>query len=153
MPIGEICNRTVAFATRRMSVPEMARLMRDYHVGDLVVVDVDGEKRVPVGIVTDRDLVLEVIAENIPIDSLVAEDIMSEPLVTVREDVGVIEAVRMMRARGVRRLPIVDSDDALLGIVTVDDLLELISEELAALSKAVQEEQSLEQRRRPHRSA
>lgn len=151
MPIGEICTRTVAFATRRMSVAEMAKVMREYHVGDLVVVDDADGKRVPVGIITDRDLVIEVLAEGIAPDTVVAEDIMSRPVVTVRDEAGLIEAMRIMRARGIRRLPVVDSEDALLGILTVDDLLELIAEEMGALSKAVQQEQRREKERRPAR--
>ena len=69
MPIGEFCNREVVFATRETSIPEAAQLMRQYHVGDLVVVDEVNGKRVPVGIVTDRDIVIEIIAQSLDINA------------------------------------------------------------------------------------
>ena len=69
MPIGEFCNREVVFATRGTSIPEAAQLMRQYHVGDLVVVDEVNGKRVPVGIVTDRDIVIEIIAQSLDINA------------------------------------------------------------------------------------
>ena len=148
MPIGEFCNREVVFATREMSLPEAAQLMREYHVGDLVVVDeVDG-KRVPVGIVTDRDMVIELIAKSLNLDEFSVGDIMAPQLVSVQEKEGVFETIRLMRAKGIRRIPVVNSEGGLAGIVSADDILELLAEEMTELAKVAPREQEREAKTR-----
>lgn len=94
----------------------------------------------PIGIVTDRDIVIEVIAEGVSPDDLVVEDLMSAPVATVGADCGVYEALQAMRCHGVRRLPVVGRSGDLLGIVTLDDLLELFAQELSSLAKVIQSE-------------
>lgn len=148
MPIGEICNREVVFAEKGTSVPEVARLMRQHHVGDLVVVQEQDGRRVPVGIVTDRDIVIELIAREVDFSGLTAGDIMGPRLVTAREKEGVFETIQLMRFNGVRRIPIVDEQGALAGIVSVDDLIELLAEEMTELAKVIYREQAQEARLR-----
>jgi len=148
MAIGEFCNREVVFATREMSLPEAAQLMREHHVGDLVVVDEVGGKRVPVGIVTDRDMVIEVIAQSMDIDEFSVGDIMGPQLVSVSEKEGVFETIRLMRAKGVRRIPVVNQDGGLAGIVSADDMLDLLAEEMAELAKVAPREQEREAKTR-----
>ena len=148
MPIGEFCNREVVFATRKTSLVEAAQLMRQYHVGDLVVMDLVGEKRVPVGIVTDRDIVIEVIAKSLPINDFMVGDIMSPQLISVQEEEGVVETIRLMRANGIRRVPVLTHEGGLAGIVSVDDLLDLLAEELSELAKVAPREQAREDRLR-----
>jgi len=144
MSIGEFCNREVVFATREMSLPEAAQLMREYHVGDLVVVDEVGGKRVPVGIVTDRDMVIEVIAQSLDLNEFRVGDIMGRRLVSVPEKEGVFETIRLMRAKGVRRIPVVNQEGELTGIVSADDMLDLLAEEITELSKVSLREQEQE---------
>lgn len=144
MAIGELCNREVVIAQRGTSVLEASRLMRQYHVGDLVVVDEKDGKRVPVGIVTDRDVVLEVVSMELDASVLTAGDIMGLELATIRENDGVFETIRYMRTKGVRRLPVVNSQGALIGIVTLDDLLELLAEEMNELSQLISRERQQE---------
>jgi CBS domain-containing protein len=148
MPIGEFCNREVVFATRKTSLVEAAQLMRQYHVGDLVVMDLAGEKRVPVGIVTDRDIVIEVIAKSLPISDFMVGDIMSPQLISVQEKEGVVETIRLMRTNGIRRVPVLTQEGGLAGIISVDDLLDLLAEELAELAKVAPREQAREDRLR-----
>jgi CBS domain-containing protein len=148
MTVGNICNRDVVFIHRGASVPEAARLMREYHVGDIVVVSEKSGKRVPVGIVTDRDIVLEVIAEGVNIHDVCVGDIMSGELVTARESDGVLETIKMMRARGVRRLPVINEDNELAGILTVDDLIDLFSEQIVDLARLFAREQKREKEKR-----
>lgn len=148
MSIGEICNREVVIAQRETTVLEASRLMRQYHVGDLVVVDETDGKRVPVGIVTDRDVVLEVVSMELDASVLTAGDIMGLELATVRESEGIFETIRYMRTKGVRRLPVVDAQGALIGIITLDDLLELLTEEMSELSKLVSKERMQESQTR-----
>lgn len=148
MPIGEICNREVVFATRKTSLAEAAQLMRQYHVGDLVVMDLVGEKRVPVGIVTDRDIVIEVIAKSLPVNNFMVGDIMSPQLISAQEKDGVVETIRLMRANGIRRVPVLNPEGGLAGIISVDDLLDLLAEELTELAKVAPRGQAREDRLR-----
>ncbi len=145
MAIGEICNREVVIVTREAPVSEAARLMRQYHVGDLVVVDELSGRRRPVGIVTDRDIVIEVVAMEVAPESLRVGDIMSAELATVRETEGVFETIRYMRDKGIRRLPVVDRDGWLQGIVTLDDLLILLAEEMGEMAQLIVREMRREQ--------
>ncbi|MBZ5636647.1 MAG: CBS domain-containing protein [Acidobacteriia bacterium] len=144
MPVGELCIRQVVVAPRNASVLDAAKLMRQHHVGDIVVTDEIAGRRVPVGIVTDRDIVLEVLAQELDATSLSAGDIMSSDLITVRENEGVFQTIQLMRAKGARRAPVVNSEGALVGIVSVDDLVELLAEELSQLAKLIAREQKLE---------
>ncbi|HUW51244.1 MAG TPA: CBS domain-containing protein [Sulfuricella sp.] len=148
MAIGEICNRKVVVAQRETTVLEAARLMRQHHVGDLVIVDEVSGKRIPVGIVTDRDVVLEVVAMELDASVLTAGDIMGPELTTISEGDGVYETIRYMRAKGVRRIPVVNDQEELIGIVTLDDLLELLAEEMNELTKLLSRERRHERQNR-----
>ena len=148
MPAGEISNREVVVAERTTTIVEAARIMRRYHVGDLVVVDEVQGRRVPVGMVTDRDLVVEVIAREQPFASCTVSAVMSATVVCVPETAGVIEAIQLMRSHGVRRVPVVDAGGALVGILAADDLLDLLAEELSALARIAPRGQEREVRSR-----
>jgi CBS domain-containing protein len=146
MPISEICNTEVVTTGRKASVQDAARLMREHHVGDVVVVDERDGERVPVGIVTDRDIVVEVVAKGVPMDTLTAGDIMSLDLVTAQENDGVYETIQMMRVKGVRRLPVVNLRGGLLGILSVDDVIGLLSDEMGEVAHLISHEQTVEKR-------
>ena len=148
MPIGELCNREVVFAIRKTNITEAAQLMRQYHVGDLVVVDLVEGKRVPIGIVTDRDIVIEIIGDSLSVDDFTVGDIMRQQLISVQEKDGVIETIRLMRAHGIRRIPVIDEEGGLAGIVSVDDMLDLLAEELTELAKVAPRAQAWEARNR-----
>lgn len=148
MPISEICNTEVVTIRRNASIQETAQLMRERHVGDVVVVDeLDGE-RMPVGIVTDRDIVIEVIAKGVALDKLTAGDIMSLDLITAQENDGVYETIQMMRVKGVRRLPVVNPRGGLFGILSVDDVIGLLSDEMGEVARLISHEQTLEKKAR-----
>ncbi|MGC2048665.1 MAG: CBS domain-containing protein [Gallionella sp.] len=144
MPISEICNREVVYAQRNNSALEAAKLMRQHHVGDLVVVDDNEGVKVPVGIITDRDLVVEIMAPELDQTAITVGDIMTPELAVVKEDAGLYEAIQYMRAIGVRRLPVVNNSGGLVGILTLDDMLELLAEEMSTLAKLVKHEQKKE---------
>jgi len=145
MTIGDICTRDTIFTTRDTTVAAAARLMREHHVGSLIVVDEkNGRKRLPVGIVTDRDAVIEVMATGLDPNTITVGDIMEADLVTARENEGVLETMQIMRHKGVRRLPIVGKSGELIGIISIDDLLEVLAEEFSELAKVVVREQARE---------
>lgn len=144
MPVSEICNREVIIVQRSNTIFEAARLMRQHHVGDVVVVEDIAGVRVPVGIVTDRDLVVEIMAPAIDQMTITVGDIMVPELATVMENAGMFETIEYMRAKGVRSVPVVGENGGLVGIITMDDLLDLLAEELLSLSRLVKHEQQKE---------
>ena len=148
MTIGEFCNREVVIVDRATTILEAAKLMRAKHVGDLVVTDSREGHMVPVGILTDRDIVVELLADEVELDKVSVGDAMSYELVSIKQQQGIQETIEKMRARGVRRLPVVDDAGALVGIVTVDDLLELMAEQLTDLVKLVGNQVSREREKR-----
>jgi CBS domain-containing protein len=153
MSVGEICNREVVIVQRDNTVMEVAQLMRQNHVGDVVVVDDLKNGRVPIGIVTDRDLVVEVMSQGLEPEILSMGDIMAQKIFTVKETDDMFIAIECMRAKGVRRLPVVNDKGGLVGILTMDDLLDVMAEDLLAFAKLVKREQENEVKNRgsyPH---
>lgn len=149
MTIGAICNREVITVRPDATVLHAAVLMRQYHVGDVVVIEDRKGKSVPVGIVTDRDIVIELVATELDCKVITTGDIMANNLAVIKEGAGIFEAIQLMTAKGVRRLPVVDEGGGLLGIITLDDLLLILSKELGSLSKLVSREQKNEVSKRP----
>lgn len=144
MSIGKICNRETVVARAEDTIVEVSKLMRLHHVGDVVVIEPDEGANVPIGILTDRDLVMEILAQDLSPDTVTVGDIMSEEIVTAREEDGIWDTLQRMRIKGVRRVPVVDARGGLVGILALDDLLELLAGELADLSKIVRREEGRE---------
>lgn len=135
MNIGELCTRAVIFVDRNESVRQAAELMRQHHVGDLVVIDASSAYRAPIGMLTDRDIAVEVVALGVDPGNVKAADIMSRRLVVARESESQTEVAQRMRDAGVRRIPVVAADGTLVGILSMDDLLEAVTDELSALTR------------------
>lgn len=148
MNAGELCSREVITATREMSIREAAQLMRDRHVGSLIVVEGSGDPQKPVGILTDRDIVIEVIAENVGVDEVAVGDVMTYALLKVNVQDSILDTAQRMRARGVRRVPVIEATGELAGILALDDILELLSEELSLLTRATAREAEQEKKKR-----
>jgi CBS domain-containing protein len=147
MKTGEACNRTVVVVGRETSLGEAAKLMREHHVGSLVVAKQCYGNR-PLGIVTDRDMVVEVMAEGLDYQAVTVGDIMGDKLVVAREQDDSLDTLKLMRSQGVRRIPVVTEKGDLAGIVTVDDLLEIVAEELEDIVHAIGNEQNRETKQR-----
>ena len=134
--LRDFATATVVVAEPDTTALIAAQLMRKHHIGALVVVDAT-EKSRPVGIVTDRDLVLALMAEGLDADVFTVGDIMSSQLVLASPDMDAMDAVQLMRNQRLRRLVLVDEAGRLVGIVTMEDVLELLTRELAALAAGV----------------
>jgi CBS-domain-containing membrane protein len=130
---GSICTRDVVTCRPDTPALDAARLIRNHHVGDLVVVMESDGRRTPVGIVTDRDIIVSVVAKEVDPASLFVSEIMSSPAVTAFEWEDVWQVLRRMRLHGVRRMPVLSDADDLIGIVTFDDLIGAVSELLIEL--------------------
>ena len=151
MNAGERCNRQVVTATRETSITGAAQLMRDKHVGSLIVVENRDNHPEPVGILTDRDIVIEVLAENVDPDAITVGDVMTTAVLKVCEHDSIFEVAQRMRARGVRRVPVVSKQRELVGVLAQDDILALLGEELSLLIKVStrEVEQEIKKRGRP----
>jgi CBS domain-containing protein len=148
MFIGEICNREVVIASRDATVVELAQLMREQHVGSIVITELQSDCQTPVGIVTDRDLVIELLSKGVDINSVSAGDIMNSELATVRESNHINDTIKLMRGRGIRRIPVVNDENVLVGILTIDDLLDVVISELDDIVNLVNVEQKREKQLR-----
>lgn len=145
---GEICTRNVTIAFRDTPVNGAARLMRENHVGCLVVVDETAGQHIVVGVLTDRDIVTSVVAADLDPASLRVGEVMTTDLVTAREDDSLIDLMRSMRRKGVRRVPVVSGQGELRGVATLDDVLSILTEELSLLVGAIDSEGERERRMR-----
>ena len=148
MSVGEFCNREVIVVGQDCTVLEASRLMRQHHVGSLVIVaSTDGVNR-PAGVITDRDLVVGVMAAGLAPEAVQVGEVVTEALYSVCETEGIFETMHQMHEHGIRRLPVVDERGSLQGIVTLDDLISLLAEEMNELSKLIVHEQAKEVRKR-----
>lgn len=149
MTVGEICNRSVVVAPPGETIIDAAKRMRMSHVGDLVVVDTRSGRHVPVGIVTDRDIVISVVAGDPEhIFGLLVSDVMITDLITAWEQDTIEAGLSKMQAHGVRRLPIVDWAGALVGILTLDDVMRYLAAQQRELVALVVQEQQHERQYR-----
>lgn len=134
MPVENLARSDVVTASTDESIETLASMMDDHSVGSVVIADDDE----PVGIVTDRDLAIEVVAAGESPDGVTAEDVMSADLCTIEADEGFYRATELMSEHGIRRLPVVDTSGQLEGIITIDDLNELLADEHQQLASVVQ---------------
>ena len=118
--------------------------MREYHVGSVIVVEDTPLGVKPVGVLTDRDLVVEILALQLQPDSVSIGDVMSFELVTAFEDDGIWVTLKRMRNQGIRRLPVTNQAGMLIGILSMDDILELLVGELNDLVKLTGREREQE---------
>jgi CBS domain-containing protein len=131
------------------SIGTCARRMHDEHVGCLVVVERSDGSEFPVGMLTDRDIAIEVVAFGLDPATLTAGDVMTEKPATVEEDDDLLGALAHMRERGVRRLPVVRPDGALTGMLALDNLLEALGEEIDGVVGVMRAQRTRELRSRP----
>jgi len=140
MFIGEVCTREVATCAGNATAAQMAEMMRKDHLGDLIVVEYRSGDPVPVGIVTDRDLVTRVLAMELDASQVTATEIMSRPLVTAYEGEEVLVAFERLRDCHVRRIPLLDSAGVLVGIVSMNDIAALLNLSLPKKAAATAKE-------------
>ena len=148
MTMSEVCTRDVVIVSKDTPVVDAAKLMRDFHVGNVVVIENSDNGNIPVGILTDRDIVIELIPNIADLSSVTVDDVMSFNLITAHETDGVMETVKRMRHEGIRRIPVVDDNNTLVGIFTLDDMINLIAEQQMDLAGLINREQQQEKRLR-----
>lgn len=145
MKVGDLATESVITADPSLTVTKAAKLMRDHHVGDLVLREAEESGTKPVGIVTDRDLVVSVLGLGLDPDVFALGDIMQTPVHTAAEDEDVDVVIERMRALGIRRVPVVDAAGNLSGIFTMDDYLGYLGRQLRMVNDLVHNERSREE--------
>jgi CBS domain-containing protein len=148
MLLKEVCVLDVVCCARSTGIIEAARLMRKHHTGDLIVVDDPDEERIPAGIITDRDIVVEVLGNGLDPMKTAVSDVMSSKLVIAHEGEDTAVAVERMHQHGVRRVPVVNRQGSLIGVFTLDDALKLHAARASELVEIVAKEQTHERRTR-----
>jgi CBS domain-containing protein len=146
MQVGRVSTQTVETCTAECSAIQLAERMRHAHVGDVVVVEYRNGEPVPIGLVTDRDLVVEVMAGGENPDRMTAGLLMSRSLIVVSETDEIGVALEEMRRSGVRRLPVVNDAGRLTGIVTLDDIVSYLASLLGGVAQVTKVQTNEEQR-------
>jgi len=148
MLLKEACTAGVVCCGAQTTVLQAASLMRHKHVGDLVVVDDPQDERIPLGIVTDRDIVVEVLGNELDPAKITVGSLMRKPVVIAHESEDTTEVLQRMRTNGVRRLPVVAHNGEVVGIITLNDLLRLFVTDVGAVLDTMNKGQINEQHAR-----
>lgn len=148
MPVSSICNHNVATIDEDADILQAAVLMREVHVGDLIVTKREGPRPAPIGMITDRDIVVSVVAKGLSPTEIRVGDAITTELLTVREDNGIEFALSEMRRVGVRRVPVINANGELVGVLSVDDVIDHLAKQLGDIAGAIRLEQDVEAKRR-----
>jgi predicted transcriptional regulator len=149
MDVNSVANHNVCMVEPHTGIVEAAAQMRAEHVGDLIVVAHRAGRRVPIGILTDRDIVTSIVAKGVAPKDVTVADAMSAGLLKVRIDNGLEFALREMRRVGVRRAPVVDENDDLIGVISIDDVIDHLAVQLGHIADIVRLGQQVELDKRP----
>jgi len=148
MDLNKIGKSSVITVPSHIQIDDAAKIMRSNHIGDLIVVEEKEGAKIPVGIITDRDIVLATIALGIPTENLSVGDIMSTNLITSNKNESLLHIINLMKDNGVKRIPLIGENKELTGIITTEDVSRLLSIELSALSQITNSQHNQELKRR-----
>jgi CBS domain-containing protein len=145
MTAGELCTREVVIAHRDEPLSTIAHLMCDRHVGTVIVVKDEGARRMPVGVITDRDVLRVQMTQSADLNCLSTGDALTPEPLLIREDADVSTVIERLTSRRVRRAPVVDEAGGLVGVISVDDVIPYLAEELSRIARIVSRQSALEQ--------
>jgi CBS domain-containing protein len=149
--LSAMCKFPVQVATRNTTIVAAAQMMREGHAGALIVVDGAVKSPKPIGIVTDRDIVVAIVALDLDPNVFLLDDLLNRSLVVAKGDQSIREGLAIMNAKGIRRLPVVSKTGALIGIVALDDLIAEIARDLKQVADVIEREITKELELRPAR--
>ncbi|HWK51242.1 MAG TPA: CBS domain-containing protein [Steroidobacter sp.] len=148
MQVGEICHQGAISIASTEGITDAAQLMREHHVGFLIVHQLGDPLRRPIGVLTDRDIVVEVIAKKIDPEAIKVDDLMTRQPLVATESEDLSEVLAAMRMAGVRRVPVVDLRGALIGVIAIDDAFDIITTFMCDIAGSIKHQQRLERRAR-----
>lgn len=134
MKVSDYCKRDVVVVSKEQTPLDAAIAMRECQSGDVVVIDNAHGKPIPLGIITDRDIAVEIVAEGVDPQEITVKDILFKPLISIHENEDFAQCVSLMKRKAVRRLPVVNDDGSLVGIISVDDIIEVLTEDINDLA-------------------
>jgi CBS domain-containing protein len=146
MRVEELCTPNVITIVAAASIVEAAKQMREHHVGDVIVLPDSGDGY-PIGVLTDRDITVELVAQDLPLSGVSVGDVMSRDIVTVKAQDDLADALEMMATNAIRRIPVIDENDEIVGILSIDDVISVIAEELKKVSSLCRRQPGQEKRR------
>ena len=141
MLVSDLCTRKTLVIREEKSAHDSAKLMKQYNVGCLVVVKSLEDHNTPIGIITDRDIVIKAMLNERDPHTITVSEIMSTPALTVAESTSIIDALMKMRYNSIRRVPVVNPKGQLVGILSLDDILDSISKELNEITQIFRKEE------------
>ncbi len=136
MSLGNLCRREVVVVNQGTPIKEAVKFMEEKNIGSVIVVG--GGK--PLGIATDRDILLRVVNKGLDPEKSSVDDVMTKEIVTLKEGMGLFEALEQVKGKGIRRFPIVDASGNLKGIMTLDDIIYLLGKEMADVASIIERE-------------
>lgn len=148
MKVGAICRRDAIAIANTESITAAAQLMREQHVGFLVVYRYGDELRRPIGVLTDRDITVEVIAKKVDPEALSVDDLMTRQPLIANDTEDLSDVLQGMRMAGIRRVPVVDLRGALIGVVAIDDAFDIITGFMCDITGSVKNQQRMERHAR-----
>ena len=134
MSLGNLCRREVVVVNQGTPIKEAVKFMEEKNIGSVIVVG--GGK--PLGIATDRDILLRVVNKGLDPEKSSVDDVMTKEIVTLKEGMGLFEALEQVKGKGIRRFPIVDASGNLKGIMTLDDIIYLLGKEMADVASIIE---------------
>ena len=145
MTIGTICTRRVITVERDIDITAAAAVMRENHIGYLIVTDARSGGSAPIGVITDRDIVVKVTAKEVDPHTLTVGDVMTPEPLTAGEDDGISETLHRMRRLGVRRVPVVGPRGQVSGVLSIDDVVDHLVSQLSDVAGSIRNEIKLEE--------
>jgi len=140
MKVRELCTLNTQVIEKSETAQAAAQAMQEAKVGSLVVIDMLPNGDIPIGIITDRDIAMKVAVHDVRPSMLLVEDFVSDNLLTVKEKEDVYDVLGKMRQKSVRRVPIVDKEGFLIGIISIDDILNFMVGELKEMTDIMKKE-------------
>ena len=137
MLIGSLCSRRPITVTKGAPISDVALLMRDQHIGAVIVTESGPEQPRAVGMITDRDIIRAQLERTADLSRLSAAEVMTRDPLVIGEEESVDGAIAHLRARGVRRAPVVALEGTLVGLISADDLLAHVARKLIGLAEIV----------------
>jgi CBS domain-containing protein len=145
MTIGTICTHRVITVDRGIDIAAAAAVMRENHIGYLIVTDAQSGGSAPVGVITDRDIVVKVMAKDVDAHTLTVADVMTPDPLLAAEDDGISETLHRMRRLGVRRVPVVGPRGHVTGVLSIDDVVDHLVSQLSDVAGSIRNELKLEE--------
>jgi len=140
MTIESIATREVVMISESVALNKAAELMKDHNIGAIIVIKDKNTSKTPCGIITDRDIMIKWLEKGIDNQALTVGQVMSQDLLTIKQNQSILDAISALSEKGVRRAPVINQAGEVIGIISIDDIFVLLAKEMDAISKIAQKQ-------------